>query len=95
VTVEEKGKEYLGQVALRDIRVPVEVIHHRDDGCKASPLSGARRLASELTNAQEHHLLVVDGGGDTGAECGPLNHHGYEGIEATVFASIAKFMTSH
>jgi hypothetical protein len=40
------------------------------------------------------HFLILNEGVQTGRECGPLHHHGYETIEAKVANYIARWINT-
>ncbi len=85
--------ESLNDVDLKDIRVPVLVVHHREDGCFASPYSGAVLLPRQLVNAPRKAFVDFTGGDTPRSEpCEALSAHGYLGLEKTVVAAIAKFI---
>lgn len=87
VTNREKVGPALSGFDFDTIRTPVLLVHHRQDGCHASPYAGAQRLASR------YPLVSVDGGDppQTGP-CEPLNAHGYSGRDAQVGAAIRAWM---
>jgi pimeloyl-ACP methyl ester carboxylesterase len=81
---------------LRDIRVPTLVVHHKDDGCRASPHSGAEAILRALAQAPAKDLLAFEGGSP------PISHpceakaaHGYLGIEAKVVEAIGAWIRAH
>jgi hypothetical protein len=92
VSVEKKGKESLLDVALDRIALPVLLVHHREDGCGASPFSGVATLKEKLVHATPLKFVPVEGGSASGAPCGPLHHHGFEGIESSVIETIERFV---
>jgi hypothetical protein len=60
------------------------LVHHKDDGCRATPFYAAER-------AHEHYaieLIVMQGGESRGNPCQPYAYHGYNGIEAQTVAAI-------
>lgn len=69
------------------IKAPVLIVHHREDGCPATPYFGAARLADR------YPLVSVKGGKppETGP-CEPLAAHGYFGKEAETVDAIAGWM---
>jgi pimeloyl-ACP methyl ester carboxylesterase len=85
--------ESTNDVDLRAIRVPVLIVHHEQDGCFASPPSGAALLPRQLVNAPVTRFLEVTGGDPPrSGPCDALAAHGYLGIEKRVVAAIAKFI---
>jgi pimeloyl-ACP methyl ester carboxylesterase len=83
-------RESLRDVRVGDIRVPVFVVHHKTDGCFASPAHEAARLMPKLTAAPRKALRFFRGG-DTprSGPCEPFAPHGFHGLDADVIAVIA------
>jgi pimeloyl-ACP methyl ester carboxylesterase len=70
-------------LALENIRVPVLLVHHADDACKACSPNEVRWISEHLSNAPIKHTRFMNGGTETeGDPCGALHRHGYIGIEA-------------
>jgi pimeloyl-ACP methyl ester carboxylesterase len=85
--------ETISDVAVAKIAVPALLVHHRHDGCNASPLAGAEALAKTL-----HATWIEIRGGDddkTASKCSPQSHHGYLGQDAEVVGDIAGFIRAH
>jgi hypothetical protein len=79
--------------ALEKITVPVLVVHHEKDACKACTPYEAKDIAARLTNAPiRKTVLVGAGAGESGDPCGPYHHHGYEGAEKEVVDLIADWI---
>jgi hypothetical protein len=60
------------------------LVHHKDDGCRATPFSAA-------LHAHEQYgieLIAMEGGESRGKWCQPYAHHGYNGIEEQTVAAI-------
>jgi len=69
------------------IKVPLLLVHHRDDGCRATPYREAAALASRFP------LVSVRGGKPPeSGPCDPLAAHGYFGREAETVDAIAAWM---
>lgn len=69
------------------IKAPVLIVHHRDDGCPATPYFGAARLADR------YPLVSVKGGKPPeSGPCDPFAAHGYFGKEAQTVDAIAGWM---
>jgi dienelactone hydrolase len=86
--------ESLQDVALDTIRVPVLVVHHRDDACRASRYADTRWAMRRLSAAPRKELLTFSGGEAPQSEaCEPLAPHGYFGIEEKVVDAIAAWIT--
>jgi pimeloyl-ACP methyl ester carboxylesterase len=86
-------QESLQDVALERIRVPTLVVHHRDDGCKASRYADTSWLLRRLSAARKRELLTFSGGDRPQSDaCEPLAPHGYFGLDASVVDSIAAWI---
>lgn len=69
------------------VRVPVLMVHHRDDACRATPYRDAAALAARFP------LVSVKGGKPPeSGPCDPLAAHGYFGKEAPTVDAIAAWM---
>jgi len=78
---------------LARIRVPVLVMHHQRDSCRATPPSEVPRIMAGLTGARAKKLVMVDGGsGAYGGVCQPMHWHGYIGMEQEAVDTIADFI---
>ena len=74
-----------------EIDTAVLVAHHLDDTCIVTEYDAAKTFYDNL-NARQKHILTYTGGGSTGRECGPLNHHGFEEIEEKVAKDISNWI---
>jgi hypothetical protein len=96
VTAGKKEKATLLDVAIDRIAVPTFLLHHRHDGCDASPLRGAEKLRTALAHAPAVGWKVLDGGDEpTGGPCTPRSHHGFLGLDADAVDAIVGFIRSH
>lgn len=77
---------------LARLRIPVLVVHHEQDGCRACRFSDVPLLMDQLSNAPRHQLLTFQGGNDKGDPCEAFAHHGFNGLEAEVVARIAAWI---
>jgi hypothetical protein len=74
-------------VNLKKAKVPVLVVHHRQDTCRATPYGGAVRLADGVP------LISVSGGKPPeGDPCEPFSAHGYLGKEAETVDAMSAWM---
>jgi pimeloyl-ACP methyl ester carboxylesterase len=69
------------------IKVPLLFVHHRNDGCGATPYESAVRLAERFPL-----VSVVGGKPAESAACEPLAPHGFYGKEAPTVDAIAAWM---
>jgi pimeloyl-ACP methyl ester carboxylesterase len=80
-------------LALAKIRVPVLVVHHRDDACPSCNPREASRIVEALTNAPaKKFILLTGGGGASGPPCEALHYHGYIGMEKEAVETITAWM---
>lgn len=80
-------------LALARIRVPVLVMHHRDDACPSCNPSEASRITAGLTNSPVKKFILVEGGGGAhGPPCEALHYHGYVGMEKEAVDTITAWM---
>lgn len=69
------------------IKVPVLIVHHREDGCAVSPYGDAASLAKMFP------LVSVTGGlPPTSDACEPMSPHGYLGRETETVDAIVNWM---
>jgi hypothetical protein len=86
VTLDRTGAPLSG-IDFSTINAPMLVVHHRDDGCRASPYSGAERLAKRFP------LVSVTGGDPPqSGPCEPQSPHGYLGRDAETMRAIRNWM---
>lgn len=87
--------ESLQDVALDRIRVPVLIVHHRDDTCPSSRYADTSWAMRRLSATPRKELLAFSGGdAPQSAPCEPLAPHGYFGIEERVVDAIAAWITA-
>jgi alpha-beta hydrolase superfamily lysophospholipase len=87
--------ESLQDIALDRIRVPALVVHHRDDGCRASRYADTSWLMRQLSAAPKRERLTFTGGDAPQSDpCEPLAPHGYFGIDATVVEAITRWIVA-
>lgn len=78
---------------LGNIRGPVLLVHHRDDGCSVTPYRGMSWLKSALEAAGPVELVTIDGGIDVGGNpCQAWSPHGFLGQEDEVVKKIADWI---
>ena len=89
-----KAREYAMEVVVGEqIPAVTLVVHHRNDACHITPFSYAKRFFMKLV-APEKEFFEYSDGKSSGRACGPLNHHGFEGIESIVATDISKWLLS-
>ncbi len=87
LTQQGRGGPGLSRFDWATLTVPTLVIHHVDDGCRASPYYAAQKLG-------ERYAFVSVKGGDPPQSdaCDPRAPHGYFGLDAPVAAVMREFM---
>ena len=83
------------QLPLNQVRLPVLLTHHRNDGCAWTTPEGAERIRNMLTAAPVAELKLFEGGREQGKPCKAKSHHGYLGIEGQVVDAIAAFIKAN
>ncbi|HUL97426.1 MAG TPA: hypothetical protein VLT89_15550 [Usitatibacter sp.] len=83
-------------IDLSRIRVPVLVMHHKDDACPVCEPGQAHRIYDALVNAPVRKLLLVSGGDlfPTDKPCEALHHHGYIGMEKEAAAYVTGWIAN-
>jgi len=85
----------MSAVPFGTVRVPVLIVHNRDDSCNASPFAQAEQTFATLTMAPAKQFLAVAGGSSRGNPCGAMSAHGYLGIEDQVVPPIVAWIKTH
>lgn len=91
ILVDPKSRS-VNAMALSQLRIPVLVVHHEQDGCTFCPYSETSTLMEKLSNAPRKQLLTFSGGVSQGDPCEGMAHHGFNGIEAEVVAQTSAWM---
>jgi pimeloyl-ACP methyl ester carboxylesterase len=88
-----RSEETVRTVRLEDIAVPVLIVHHDHDGCRASPYAGAEALMDRLKRSPKREFIAFDGGDPPRSDpCEAFAQHGYLGIENRVVDAIAAWI---
>jgi pimeloyl-ACP methyl ester carboxylesterase len=77
---------------IEDIRVPLLVVSHLQDGCFRSPPSSAQRIAERYKGPRAQYATVSGGTSGPGDACEGRSPHGFNGVEAEVATGIARFV---
>jgi hypothetical protein len=80
-------------MALEKLTIPVLVVHHEQDGCRACPFRGIPRLMDKLSTVPRKQLITFRGGENQGDPCEALAYHGFNGLEAEVVGRVANWIT--
>jgi hypothetical protein len=77
---------------IEDIRAPLLVVSHAQDGCFRSPPSGAQGIADRYKGPRVQVAVVSGGTAGRSDACEGRSPHGFNGLEAEVAAGIARFV---
>ncbi|WP_328807351.1 alpha/beta hydrolase family protein [Paraburkholderia elongata] len=80
---------------LSTLKIPVLVVHHRDDACRYCPVSETSGLMEKLTGSSYDGLMIVSGGNAKGDPCEAFSYHGFNGVEGEVVHAIAEWIAAH
>jgi hypothetical protein len=87
VTNRDKQGPGLSTFNFASIKIPVLLVHHRDDACPMSPYYNAERLSKSFP------LISVSGGDPPqSGPCDPQSPHGYFGKDAAVAQAMKAWM---
>ena len=79
---------------LGNIRTPVLVVHHEQDGCHFCPYSEVPSLMEKLVNSPRKELLSFTGGQNKGDPCEGMAFHGFNGLESAVVQKTVAWITA-
>jgi hypothetical protein len=88
------GMLNLPDISLRNIVIPALVVHHRDDACKPTSFSEAKRLPALFTASPRVALLEVVGGETLASDpcAGSWTPHDLFGRESDVVTAISDWV---
>jgi alpha/beta superfamily hydrolase len=87
VTQRDRDGQALSTFNFASIKLPVLLVHHRDDGCKPSAYWAVERLAKSWP------LISVSGGDPPqSGPCDPQSPHGFFGRDAAVAKAMKDWM---
>ncbi|HIJ81569.1 MAG TPA: hypothetical protein HPP76_07670 [Desulfuromonadales bacterium] len=85
---------FLRWLPLDQLRLPVLMIHHRDDACRVSSFVEAEKTFTALRTTTQVDFTEVQGGADPlSAPCDNLSAHGFFGMEDKVVQVIAGWVS--
>jgi pimeloyl-ACP methyl ester carboxylesterase len=86
-------ENFLRWLPLEQLRLPVLMVHHRNDACRVSSLTEARITQVTLSATTEVDFTEVNGGAyPRSAPCDNLSAHGFFGVEDKVVQVIADWI---
>ena len=87
----QKYAHFFADADLTKIKVPVLIVHHRDDKCKHTPFEPMAGFVSAFKNSPRVDFIAVEGGQDHSDACN-RGHHQFLGIEGQVTQQIAQWI---
>jgi len=86
--------------ALDQIKQPVLVVQHKEDGCTVSKFEGVQEVVAALKGSKKKELITMDGGSSSSGSAGynsPCHrgYHGYFGIEDAVIKQMADWIKAN
>lgn len=81
----------LQESGVEGLRVPVLVLHHRQDACPVAPPAKLPELQAKLPAATSR-IFMYDGGTSRGALCDVLAFHSFNGIEQQVVDDLSAYV---
>jgi predicted esterase len=84
---------FLSWLPLEQLRLPVLMVHHRDDACRVSSFEEARRTQTTLSATTSVDFTEINGGAyPRSAPCDNLSAHGFFGMEGKVVQVITDWI---
>jgi hypothetical protein len=77
---------------FRRVRIPVLVVHHEQDECRATLYRDIPRLMQKLEPLARKELLTFKGGENRGDPCEAFAHHGFNGLEREVVDQMSRWI---
>jgi dienelactone hydrolase len=88
----DKKSQPVPQMALDRLKIPVLVVHHKDDGCAHCRYADVAGLMDKLTNVRRKDLFTITGGISQGDPCEARAYHGFNGVEQDVVGRVVGWM---
>lgn len=87
---------FLRWLPLEQLRLPVLMVHHREDACRVSSFEEAEKTRSNLSANTAVDFTEVNGGAyPRSAPCDNLSTHGFFGVEEKVVQVISDWVSGH
>ena len=89
-----RGQASIYDLPMKDIKPPVFVLAHKDDGCYVSPAGNMPALLDAMPAASRKTSLTLTGGTTRsgGDACGGQSAHGYLGVEDQAVKAITEWI---
>ncbi|MDZ7919407.1 MAG: alpha/beta hydrolase [Rhodoferax sp.] len=78
------------KMALEQLRIPVLLMHHQQDGCKHCAFADLPALREKLP--ADHAVRLYEGGNNVGDPCEAMAFHGFNGLEARVVQDLSTWL---
>lgn len=91
----DSGRGSLAGLPLERLAIPVLMIQHRRDECRASRPGNLGPVVDRLRADAPRELMLLDGGKSEGDPCQPWAWHGYNGIESRALGLAGAWMLAH
>ncbi|MGI9024773.1 MAG: alpha/beta hydrolase [Burkholderiaceae bacterium] len=91
ILTDQKGRP-VPALPLGNIRIPVLVVHHEQDGCALCSFADVPMLMAKLGNTPKKQLLPFRGGENKGDPCEAFAYHGFNGLEHDVVQQTAAWI---
>jgi hypothetical protein len=75
-----------------DVDMPVQAIHHVDDGCANTPFSNSESIIKNRPNKSAAQFVALEGGSSEGDICGSKAYHGFNEKEPEFIKAAAQFI---
>lgn len=75
-----------------DVTMPVQAIHHVDDGCASTPFSTSEGIIKNRPSKSPSQLVPMEGGVSEGDVCGSKAYHGFNEKEPEFIKAAAQFI---
>ena len=75
-----------------DVTLPVQGIHHVDDGCANTPFSASEGIIMSRPSKYPSQFVAIEGGVSEGDVCGSKAYHGFNEKEPEFIKTAAQFI---
>lgn len=75
-----------------DVIMPVQAIHHVDDGCASTPFSTSEGIIKNRPSKSPSQFVPMEGGVSEGDVCGSKAYHGFNEKEPEFIKAAAQFI---
>ncbi len=81
---------------LASIKIPVLAVAHKNDGCWATPASGAKVVIETATSSPNAKVIIINGGQNEGFDpCSGRVYHTFQGVRHKVASAISDFIKAN